>query len=202
MSPARSSLRSDPAADLAGRLVLIVGPSGAGKDSLLEGARRTFAGRSDMIFPRRVITRAPETSGGENHVSVPESRFLDMVRAGELALHWQAHGLYYGIPREINHELRAGHAVVVNVSRAVIDQARQRYPGLRIICVTAMPATLRQRLLNRGREAAGAIEARLQRATEIAVAGEDVVFCSNDGPLRDGIARFAALLEQLSSPQA
>jgi ribose 1,5-bisphosphokinase len=202
MSPAHSSLQSDPAAGLPGRLVLIVGPSGVGKDSLLDGARRAFAARSDMVFPRRIITRAPDSHGGENHVAVSESQFHEMVRAGALALHWQAHGLYYGIPSEVNGPLRAGHTVVANVSRAVIDQARRRYPGLRVICVTALPETLRRRLLNRGRESAGAIEARLHRAAEIAVAGEDVVFCSNDGSLQDGIARFTALLERINTRQA
>lgn len=197
MSLAPSSLRPDSATASCGLLVLVVGASGVGKDSLLDGARAAFRGRGDIVFPRRFITRAAD-GGGEDHIAVPETQFLQMARAGNFALHWQAHGLFYGIAREIDGELRRGHTVVANVSRAVIDQARRDYPRLRIVCVTATLEAVRQRLLGRGRESPAEIEARLRRAGEIGVAGEDVLFCSNDGSLADGIARFAGLLERIS----
>ncbi len=177
-----------------GRLVLVTGPSGVGKDSLLDGARAALAGRDDIVFPRRVITRAAGL-GGEDYVAVSEADFAAMAAAGDFALHWPAHGLHYGIPAGIDADLAAGRQVVVNVSRAVIDQARAKYPNLLVLAINASPEVLRARLLKRGRESVADIEERLQRAAAYRLDGADVVQLNNDGPLAEGIAAFAALLE-------
>jgi ribose 1,5-bisphosphokinase len=174
-------------------LVLVVGASGVGKDSLLAGARAALAGREDIVFPRRVITRAPGL-GGEDYLTVSEAEFSNMQRQNRFALHWSAHGLHYGIPRDIEADLQRGRNVVANVSRAVLDEARRRYPGLRIIHVTASPSVIAQRLRQRGRETEAEIVARLQRAIAADLSGDDVAICNNDGPLSDGIAHFLRLL--------
>lgn len=178
-----------------GRLVLVTGPSGVGKDSLLDGARAALAGRDDIVFPRRVITRAAGL-GGEDYIAVSEADFSAMAARGDFALHWPAHGLHYGIPASIESDLAAGRQVVVNVSRAVIDQARAKYPNLLVLAINASPDVLRDRLLKRGRESAAEIEERLQRAAAYRLDGADVVQLNNDGPLAEGIAAFAALLEK------
>jgi phosphonate metabolism protein PhnN/1,5-bisphosphokinase (PRPP-forming) len=178
-----------------GRLVLVVGPSGVGKDSLLDGARAALAGRSDIVFPRRMVTRAPGL-GGEDYIAVSETDFAAMAARGDFALHWPAHGLHYGVPAGIEADLAAGRQVVVNVSRAVIDAARRKYPGLLVLAINASPAVLRQRLQQRGRETADEIEERLQRAAAYRLDGADVVQISNDGPLADGIAAVVAQLEK------
>lgn len=178
-----------------GRLVLVVGPSGVGKDSLLDGARAALARRDDIVFPRRVITRAAGL-GGEDYVAVSEADFAAMVARGDFALHWPAHGLYYGIPVSIDTDLAAGRQVVVNVSRAVIDAARAKYPNLLVLAINASPEVLRRRLQARGRESAAEIEARLERAAAFRLEGADVAALSNDGPLADGVAALVALLEK------
>lgn len=178
-----------------GRLVLVTGPSGVGKDSLLDGARDALRGRSDIIFPRRVITRAADL-GGEDHQAVSEPEFAAMVARGEFALFWPAHGLNYGIPASIDSDLDAGRQVVVNVSRGVIDQARAKYPGLLVLAVNASPDVLRRRLESRGRETAADIADRLARAAAFRLEGQDVVQLSNDGALAEGIASFVALLQK------
>ena len=76
-------------------LVLVVGPSGAGKDSLLNAARAAFADDPRIHFVRRVITR-PADPGGEDHEPVNEAGFA----ARSFALSWSAHGLSDGIPAE------------------------------------------------------------------------------------------------------
>lgn len=179
----------------AGRLVLVTGPSGVGKDSLLDGARAALAGRSDFVFPRRYITRAPGL-GGEDYIPVAESEFAAMAARGTFALHWAAHGLQYGVPAEIDAGLAAGRQVVVNVSRAVIDEARRKYAGLLVLAINASPDVLRRRLQARGRESAAEIEQRLQRAAAFRLEGPDVVALSNDGPLADGVAALVGLLQK------
>ncbi|NES97562.1 MAG: phosphonate metabolism protein/1,5-bisphosphokinase (PRPP-forming) PhnN [Desertifilum sp. SIO1I2] len=178
-----------------GRLVLVTGPSGVGKDSLLDGARAVLVGRQDYVFPRRYVTRAAGL-GGEDYVAVSEADFSAMAARGDFALHWPAHGLQYGIPVSIDADLAAGRQVVVNVSRAVIDQARAKYPNLLVLAINASPDVLRMRLQQRGRESAADIEERLQRAAAYRLDGPDVVRLNNDGPLAEGIAAFVALLEK------
>lgn len=193
MSNSLSNPLPEPGTQSGIGLILVVGASGVGKDSLLSGARSALADRRDIVFPRRVITRAPGL-GGEDYIAVSDAAFSDMQRQGRFALHWSAHGLHYGIPRGIEDDLQRGYRVVANVSRAVLDEARRRYPGLRIIHVTASRPVIAHRLRQRGRETEADIEARLQRAVEADLSGEDVLLCSNDGPLPDGIARFLQLL--------
>lgn len=178
-----------------GRLVLVTGPSGVGKDSLLDGAHAALRDRADIVFPRRMVTRAPGL-GGEDYIAVSEVDFAAMAARGDFALHWPAHGLHYGIPASIDADLAAGRQVVVNVSRAVIDAARLKYPGLLVLAINASPDVLRKRLQARGRETPAEIEERLQRAAAYRLEGPDVVQLNNDGPLADGIAAFVGLLEK------
>lgn len=178
----------------AGRLTLVVGPSGVGKDSLMNAAQQALGDDPAIVFPRRVITRAANL-GGEDYIAIDDARFEAMRKNGEFALYWLAHGLRYGVPIAIEAELQAGRQVVVNVSRAIIAEARRAYPGLQVIAVTAPPALLRQRLEARGRESPADIAQRLARAAAFDLGGEpDVIELSNNGPLEQGVARLLALL--------
>lgn len=176
-----------------GTLFLLVGPSGAGKDTLLDGARARLEPRGGHVFPAREITR-PEDAGGERHVPVSEEGFAARVACGAYALHWRAHGLGYGVPMGLCLELLRGRHVVVNASRSVLDEARRRFPSVRIVHVTAPPAVLRARIEARGREAGDDVEARVARAAAWAVDGADVAEVRNDGSIHEGIERLVAAL--------
>ncbi|MBI5128679.1 MAG: phosphonate metabolism protein/1,5-bisphosphokinase (PRPP-forming) PhnN [Rhodopseudomonas palustris] len=132
-----------------GRLVLVVGPSGAGKDTLLGIARIACLGESGVTFARRVVTREPSPAE-DNLQSTPEA-FRAMIAAGEFALHWQAHGHSYGVLRTIDNDIRAGRTVVANVSRTVIAQARQAYANAVVVQITAPPDVLARRIALRAR---------------------------------------------------
>jgi phosphonate metabolism protein PhnN/1,5-bisphosphokinase (PRPP-forming) len=177
----------------AGVLFLVVGPSGVGKDSLI-GAARAALSTGGFEFPRRWITTQAER--GENHRPVDDAAFQAAAARGAYALHWSAHGLSYGIDREIDGVLSGGRHVVVNVSRGVIDMARASYRRCRIVSVAAPPEVLAQRLGQRGRESAAEVDARLQRATFSAPSGADVLAFVNDLPLVESGPRFVALLRQ------
>jgi ribose 1,5-bisphosphokinase len=163
-------------------LVLVVGPSGAGKDSLLNAARDVFSDDPRIGFARRAITRPPDPHG-ENHESVTEAEFT----ARGFALSWSAHGLRYGIPA-----VDTAPVVVANVSRGVIAEAARRWP-VRVVEVTARPDVLAARLSARGREGADDIARRMVRGATIPE-GVIVMTVWNDGTLAEGIERFVAAL--------
>jgi ribose 1,5-bisphosphokinase len=175
-----------------GTLFLVVGPSGVGKDSIIAGAAARLRDEPRVIFARRLITR-PAEAGGENHIAVTTGDFIRRRDAGELMLHWSAHGLDYGLPGELTEALKAGQSIVANVSRAVVAEARRRLAPTIVIAITASPETLALRLAGRGREGAADIESRLRRAG--APIEADVVI-DNDGALDDAIERFVAALRR------
>ncbi|WP_207863293.1 phosphonate metabolism protein/1,5-bisphosphokinase (PRPP-forming) PhnN, partial [Pseudomonas sp. 71_D] len=144
-----------------GRLIYLIGPSGAGKDSLLDAARAPLAERGVRIA-RRVITRSAEAVG-EAAQAVSAEEFARLEAEQAFALAWRANGLAYGIRAEIDAWLAAGEDVLVNGSRGYLPEARQRYPDLLAVLLTVEQDVLRERLLNRGRETPEQIEARLAR---------------------------------------
>eukprot|EP01037_Dinobryon_pediforme_P010974 gene10974-11055_t len=173
-------------------LVLIVGPSGAGKDTLLDAVRAKLAGRGDIRFARREITRAA-TPGGEDHLPVEIETFASRCRAGGYALWWEAHGLGYGIGADIIDDLNSGHTVVASVSRAIIPNAASRF-DVRVVEVTAPPEVLAQRLASRGRESAEDIARRLERQVKLPE-GIDCVTVMNDDTIAAGAAKLLRAIE-------
>jgi ribose 1,5-bisphosphokinase len=144
-----------------GRLVLVVGPSGAGKDTLLGLAKIACAGDRNIVFPRRAVTR--EASQAEDNEQLSPDAFRQAVARGEFATHWEAHGHHYGLPRAIEDDVREGRTVVVNVSRTVVATLRHAYADVVVIGVTAPPEILAERLAIRARGSDGKIGQRLGR---------------------------------------
>jgi ribose 1,5-bisphosphokinase len=179
-------------------LVGVVGPSGAGKDTLMVGARAALEDDPRFHFVRRCITR-PAEAGGEDHMALTQAEFLARAAAGGFALAWGAHGLRYGIPADIAAYLRAGRVVVANLSRTVLAEAAARFP-LMVLEITAPIPVLAARLAARGRESAADIAARLARAAALP-AGLRVTQVMNDGPVENGTeAVLAALRGALPDP--
>jgi ribose 1,5-bisphosphokinase len=195
--PTPAALPSDAAiAPQAGVLILVVGPSASGKDTLLDAARQHFHNDGRLIFGRRVITRSDQN--GEAHEIVSEVGFARIAAEGGFFLAWDAHGLHYGVSTAVLDALKAGRTVVVNVSRQIIDEARAKWPDTRVISVTANQEVRRERLLGRGRESAADIDERLRRAAAFAQPqGEWVTQVDNSGTLEDGVGRFIAALDTL-----
>lgn len=187
---------------MSGRLIYLMGPSGSGKDSLLNAARERLGARN-CVIARRVITRSAEAVG-EDAIGVSPAEFDQQEAAGAFALSWRANGLAYGIPRQIDDWLAAGQDVLVNGSRGYLPQARERYPELLAILLQVDEAALRQRLQARGRESAEQIEARLARSRELqrpsaTVAGdryegESQRLLNNSGPLDQTVTQLLQLL--------
>ena len=154
-----------------GRLILVVGPSGAGKDTLLGLAKAACADDPNIVFARRVITR--QASASEDNEEVSAGTFQEALARNEYAMHWEAHGHCYALPRAIDDEIRAGHTVVANVSRTVVAGARAAYTDVLVVSITAPPDVLAERLALRRRASDGKIENRLHRTVNVADAVPD-----------------------------
>ena len=107
-----------------GRFIVVVGPSGAGKDTLIGLARAACADDGNVVFPRRLVTR--EASAFEDNEQISLDAFRQARTRGDFAVHWEAHGHCYALPRTVDDDIRAGRTVVANVSRTVVDAIRDR----------------------------------------------------------------------------
>jgi phosphonate metabolism protein PhnN/1,5-bisphosphokinase (PRPP-forming) len=177
-------------------IVFVVGPSGAGKDSLLHYAETKLAGDPRFVFPRRVITREPSDES-EDHDRMTPEEFAQAAERGEFALTWEAHGLHYGIPAAIDGELALGRTVAVNVSRNILSEAVKHYPHHLIAAIEAPAEILARRLLARGREDPADIAARVSRKVAAFPPRADVATIINDTTLENAGERFVDLLRAI-----
>lgn len=184
-----------PAAIGGGWLVLVVGPSGAGKDTLIAAARTSFAGDPSIVFPRRVVTREP--SAHEDHDSLSEEAFDAAEASGAFALAWRAHGLRYALPRVMDDDIRYGRTVICNASRTIIGSARRRYAQVLAVLVTAPPETLAVRLRQRGRESSSALVARIERSKDIGADDAPDVVVDNGGDPAHATEQFLSIIRPI-----
>jgi len=181
-----------------GPVIAVVGPSGVGKDSLMEALAKHD---SRLCLMRRVVTRAPE-AGGEDYDAVAEEEFRKLAAEGHFALHWPAHGLNYGIPRAIEQLRQNGQGVLVNLSRAVLLQAQEAFGDLIVLSVNTRPEVLAERLTKRGREGSAEIQRRLARARQPLPAGlRRLHQIDNSGDLQKAVAAARTVIYPAATPE-
>lgn len=178
-----------------GRLIAVVGPSGVGKDSVIDGI---LASDSRLRRVRRVITRAGDQVG-EEYESIEPEAFGEAVSAGAFCLHWHAHGLSYGIPLHVLRDVADGEQCVANLSRSVLRDAVNLFPRVVALQVTARPETIAARLTQRGRESIDQIRRRMGRANYPMPSDVDVIRIENDGTLGAAVAAALKALQPASA---
>ena len=177
-----------------GVFVPVVGPSGAGKDSLIAHARQHLAGRPGFVFARRIVTR-PSDPHAEDHDTLDSAAFAEAEAAGAFALAWRSHGLCYGIPVAVDETIRDGGVVVANVSRGIVAAIRRRYRNTMPVLVTVSRDVLAARLAARGRETVEEIASRIRRNDEYGTLDADCRVVDNSGALEHAAARFVHIIE-------
>lgn len=155
-----------------------MGPSGAGKDSVLNLVKEQLMPTGMWFFAQRMITR-PTSAGGENHQDISEKAFIKLKDINFFSLDWHSHGLYYGI-RDMNIILSTGIHIVVNGSREYFNEAQKKYPDIIPVIITAPTAMLAARLSQRGRETQEQIHERLSRAHEFSIKHNSLITIVND----------------------
>lgn len=164
---------------MAGGFVFVVGPSGAGKDSLIGAAKTALQGDPRFIFPRRVVTRP--SSSAEEHDTLDEATFAKLEADGRFTLAWRAHGLCYAVPGSALDAVLGGAIAVCNISRRVVPWARLHLPRVTVVEVTAPMEVLHARLVARGRADDGDLTSRLVRSRQVWTEVDHSIV--NDGPI-------------------
>lgn len=165
-----------------GRLFYFVGPSGAGKDALLQWVQARAPDRDNLLFARRTITRAQHQD--DAHEGVDHSAFWRLAAAGQFSMIWEVNGVCYGVRRGIEAELKAGRDVIVNGSREYVPKLQQIFPQAQVIWLEADEAVLQERLISRGRESGPALLRRISRASQFAPPeNRQVIRIDNSGQL-------------------
>ncbi len=145
------------------KLFYLVGPSGSGKDSIINALRDKLQADSSILIAHRYITRNCDDSA-ENHIALSVPEFTHRKRSGLFAMDWQANGCNYAVGNEVNTWLNMGFSVLFNGSRQQIPLARELFgERLRVIVLNVEPTVLAERLRKRGREHEHDIAARLRR---------------------------------------
>lgn len=179
-----------------GTLVLVVGPSGAGKDSIIRGAQANFAHHPRFVFPRRIVTRKADVMA-EDHDSISDIAFASNAANGDYAVWWEAHGNSYGIPITIDDDLSMGRTVIFNCSRTVVGEVQKRFPKVVVADIQVSVNQLVDRIVARGRESREEAIERANRVVPPFPPGTTMVPIQNDSNLDVAISTFCNLLRML-----
>lgn len=175
------------------KLVLIAGPSGAGKDSVIRGAAALLKDDPRFYFARRMVTRDYPQPG---EIPVSTETFDQLTASGHFAKTWQAHQLSYGLPREeMQPEHPAVQILIANVSRTVLHELLAEYGG-HVLYITASPTEIRRRLEKRHRESPASIQERIERSVSLPE-HLPMTTIHNDGLLEEAIKQCVQSLQSL-----
>lgn len=178
-----------------GVLLAVVGPSGAGKDSVIDFARKALADDARVLFVRRTISR-PTDGASEDHEPATPEAFQRLANAGAFAVTWQAHGLHYGLPRAALNHVEEGGVAIANGSRKAMAAVFERFPRVQVVEIAAAPDVIAERLAARGRETEADIAARLKRSVNAYQGADDAITLDNSGPLSVAGNAFVQLVQR------
>jgi len=160
-----------------GVLFLIVGQSGAGKDTLITWLRERRADHS-ILYVRRTVTRAAD-GGFEDHGTMDRAAFARAEAAGAFTAVWNAHGLHYGLPIDLRRHLADGGVAIANGSRQALPTLRRQLQNMVVVHLQVAPDELARRLSTRGRESPSEITTRLSRGAHTGDWSDDTIHLDN-----------------------
>ena len=172
-----------------GLFLAIVGPSGSGKDTIIEALCKQLP---NIKRVKRYITREQQKAGGEDSYNIDFDTFRKLERDGDFAFSWSAHHLKYGLPITIFDEINAGKSLIANISRSILDQLSDKFEYYEIILITASDKILAERLEKRGRESKAQIEERLARSSFTIPNGISPLILRNETTVEDAVSKIIA----------
>ena len=184
-----------PSITTTGRLVVLSGPSGVGKGTLLRHLRQRHP---DLYLSTSATTRAPRDGEehGKDYYFVTREQFEQMIASGDL-LEWaEFAGNYYGTPRQpVAFQIEHGHQVILEIELNGARQVAKSFPeAFKIFIIPPSPEELERRIRDRGQDDEAAINRRLARSRiELDAANEFDLQVVNDD-LETAIATLETVL--------
>lgn len=146
-----------------GLLIVISGPSGAGKGTICQGLLQR---NKEFCLSVSCTTRPPRPGEqhGINYYFVNKDNFEDMIATDQLLEYAKVYNNYYGTPRQyVDKKLEAGKNVILEIDIQGAFQIKEKYPeGVLIFVVPPSLTMLRKRLISRGTDATDIINTRLK----------------------------------------
>lgn len=170
------------------KIVLIVGPSGVGKDTLIKESKKEL--KKKINYVKRYITRKPDKN--EKNYYVDDFAFEILKHNSYFASTWNAHGNSYGIAKS---SIKAG-VNIISISRSKIEDFEKQYENVYTINVTVPKDELRNRLLLRNRESEIEIEKRLNRSYA-KIAAKNLIEFDNSKSIEESNEDFVELLDRI-----
>jgi guanylate kinase len=177
------------------RAVVITGPSGVGKGTLIRSLRERMPELQLSISATTRLPRAGETQDVDYHFMAPDE-FERHVRAGDFVEHADYAGARYGTLRsELQTRSAGGAAVVLEIELQGARQVREQMPeAVQVFVAPPSVEALRARLVGRGLDAAEQIEARLRTAEEELAAQDEFAHVVVNDRLEDAVDELVAIV--------
>ncbi|MBY9016758.1 MAG: phosphonate metabolism protein/1,5-bisphosphokinase (PRPP-forming) PhnN [Candidatus Lokiarchaeota archaeon] len=176
-----------------GLLILVIGNSGSGKDSIIsEVVKRFPSNLKEIHLTQRYITRA--SSEKEKSIAISPKIFKEMSLHNKFTLEWHIYDLDYGVPIDIDDWLKKGDPVIVNVSRTVVKKARSIYRNILVVFIKVPFEITFQRIKERARESGKQLQERIQRAKDNQTFPDADFIVDNSGELESAIDQFLSYL--------
>ena len=179
-------------------LIVISGPSGAGKDSVLRSLKQR---ELPLHFVVTVNTRnsRPDEEDGVDYVFISKEKFEEMKAAGELLEHAHVYNDYKGVPREqVQRAMASGKDVLMRLDVQGAATIRKTIPGaLLIFLTTSSEKELERRLQARKTENKKDLELRIATAREeYGRVGEfDYVVANREDRLDEAVDTIIAIIK-------
>lgn len=188
-----------------GQLVIISGPSGVGKSTIVPLVRQRFAGQLRMSISATTRGPRPGEKDGENYHFLSDEEFQQRLAAGEFieAVEVFGRGHWYGtLISEVTPSLEAGQWVILEVDVDGAKKALKRFPeAITIFIAPTSLEILEQRLRSRGTEAEEAIQRRLEVARREMEHSHTYAHTVINENIEDAVDQMTAILETAGLPQ-
>jgi ribose 1,5-bisphosphokinase len=168
------------------KIVLIVGASGVGKDTLLKAIKNDI----EANFITRYITRVPDANESNYYISKDDFEYL--IKSGFFVSSWEAHGNIYGISQ---HSIKDG-LNIISISREAVKDFEKTFEDVTTIEIGIPKELLYTRLKNRGREDEEAIAKRIKRS-EQKIEAKNLIYFDNSKPIEESRGAFLYLISSL-----
>jgi guanylate kinase len=178
-----------------GRAVVITGPSGVGKGTLIRSLRERMPELELSVSATTRRPRTGETQGADYHFLAPEE-FEQRVDAGEFVEHASYAGARYGTLRsELETRTAAGSPVVLEIELQGARQVRETMPSaVQVFIAPPSLDALRARLVGRGTDEPSQIEARLRTAERELAAQDEFAHVVVNDRLEDAVDALVAIV--------